>query len=87
MVHATLQRWVYKFTPLIETTFKERRKHVGKSWRMDETYIKVKGQWMYQYRAVDKKETLLISCSPKEEISMLHINSCSKLLLVMDALG
>ena len=53
--HATVQRWVYKFTLLIETTFKKRRKPVGKSWRMDETYIKVKGQWMYQYRAVDKE--------------------------------
>ena len=52
--HATLQRWVYKFTPLIETTYKKRRKPVGKSWRLDETYIKVKGQWYYLYRAVDK---------------------------------
>jgi len=53
--HATIQRWVYKFTPLIEVAFKKRRKTVGKSWRMDETYIKVKGRWMYLYRAVDKE--------------------------------
>ena len=52
--HATVQRWVLKFTPLIERTFRKRRKPVGKSWRMDETYIKVKGEWMYLYRAVDK---------------------------------
>jgi transposase-like protein len=45
---------VYEFTPLIESTFKRRRKPVGNSWRMDETYIKVKGEWMYLYRAVDK---------------------------------
>jgi putative transposase len=45
--HAIIQRWVYKFTPLIEATFKKRRKTVGSSWRMDETYIKVKGEWMY----------------------------------------
>src|SRR3954452_21679377 len=53
--HATVQRWVYKFTPLIEAGFKKRRKIVGNSWRMDETYIKVKGEWMYLYRAVDKE--------------------------------
>ena len=52
--HATIQRWIYKFMPLIETTFNKRRKPVGKSWRLDETYIKVKGEWMYLYRAVDK---------------------------------
>src|SRR3954464_8265510 len=41
--------------PLIEAGFKKRRKIVGNSWRMDETYIKVKGEWMYLYRAVDKE--------------------------------
>ena len=53
--HATIQRWVYKFTPLIEGTFSKRRREVGNSWRMDETYIKVKGAWMYLYRVVDKQ--------------------------------
>src|SRR5688500_2813878 len=53
--HATLQRWVYKFTPLVETTFRKRRKPVCTSWRIDETYIKVKGEWMYLYRVVDKE--------------------------------
>src|SRR3954454_19964214 len=52
--HATIQRWVYKFAPLMEGTFIKRKKAVGNSWRMDETYIKVKGAWMYLYRAVDK---------------------------------
>src|SRR5215217_4911671 len=53
--HATIQRWVYKFTPLVEGTFRKRKKVVGKSWRIDETYIKVKGEWTYLYRAVDKE--------------------------------
>ena len=53
--HATIQRWVYKFTPLIECGIKKRRRPIGTSWRMDETYIKVKGEWMYLYRAVDKE--------------------------------
>src|SRR5688500_18203861 len=57
--HATIQRWVYKFTPLIENTFRKRKKQVGNSWRMDETYIKIKGEWMYLYRAVDREGNTL----------------------------
>jgi putative transposase len=53
--HATVQRWVYKFTPLVETGLAKRRKRVGNSWRMDEIDIKVKGEWTYLYRAVDKE--------------------------------
>src|SRR3954468_13425886 len=53
--HVIIQRWVHKFTPLIEGTFRNRKKAVGSSWRMDETYIKVKGPWMYLSRAVDKE--------------------------------
>jgi putative transposase len=52
--HATLQRWVIKFASLLYSKFRNRKKVVNSSWRMDETYIKVKGQWMYLYRAVDK---------------------------------
>ena len=35
--HATIQRWVFKFTPLVEQQFRKRKKIVGKRWRMDET--------------------------------------------------
>jgi len=52
--HATIQRWVFKFMPEIEIQMRKRKKVVGKRWRMDETYIKVKGVWRYLYRAVDK---------------------------------
>ncbi len=47
--HATIQRWVYKFAPLLEAAMKKRKSKVGKSWRLDETYIKVKGIWCYLY--------------------------------------
>ena len=53
--HATIQRWVFKFTPEISSNFNRRKLAIGTSWRMDETYIKVKGKWKYLYRAVDKK--------------------------------
>jgi putative transposase len=52
--HATIQRWVVKYSPLLAEAFHRRKRSVGVSWRMDETYIRVKGQWYYLYRAVDK---------------------------------
>ena len=52
--HATIQRWVVKYSPLLEKTFHRRKCPVGRRWRMDETYIRVKGEWRYLYRAVDK---------------------------------
>jgi transposase-like protein len=52
--HSTVYRWVIKLLPLFEKTFRKHKRPVGKSWRMDESYIKVKGKWKYLYRAVDK---------------------------------
>jgi putative transposase len=52
--HATIQRWVVKYSLLLEEAFHRRKRPVWVSWRMDETYIKIKGQWYYLYRAVDK---------------------------------
>src|SRR3954465_11964773 len=87
--HATVQRWVYKFTPLIEAGFKKRRKSAGNSWRMDETYIKVKGEWMYLYRAVDKEgktvDFLLTRrrsklAAHKFLIKAINNNSCPKVI-------
>jgi putative transposase len=52
--HSTVHRWVIKLVPLFEKTFRKHKRPVGKSWRMDESYIKVKGSWRYLYRAVDK---------------------------------
>lgn len=53
--HSTVNRWVINYSPKLEAEFTKRyKKSVGSSWRMDETYIKVKGEWFYLYRAVDK---------------------------------
>jgi transposase-like protein len=51
---STINRWVVKYAPLLVTEARRYRRSVGISWRMDETYIKVRGQWKYLYRAVDK---------------------------------
>ncbi|RAS17737.1 IS6 family transposase [Paraburkholderia bryophila] len=52
--HSTVHRWALKLLPVLEKAFRRRKRPVGKSWRMDETYIRVKGDWKYLYRAVDK---------------------------------
>jgi transposase-like protein len=52
--HSTLNRWVIKYAPLLEQQFHAHKRPVCSSWRLDETYVKVKGSWKYLYRAVDK---------------------------------
>jgi len=52
--HATVHRWALKSLPILALVFRRRKRPVGTSWRMDETYIKVAGQWKYLYRAVGK---------------------------------
>jgi len=53
--HSTINRWVLHYSPQLDAAFRQKKKRVGKRWRMDETYLKVKGQWKYYYRAVDKQ--------------------------------
>jgi transposase-like protein len=48
-----LNRWVVHFSPLLLKRFNGRKRAAGGKWHMDETYIKVQGQWMYLYRAID----------------------------------
>jgi putative transposase len=52
--HSTLNRWVIKYAPEFEKQFRRHQHPVGRSWRLDETYVKIKGKWAYLYRAVDK---------------------------------
>ena len=53
--HSSISRWAIRFLPLLEKIFRKHKRRVGGSWRMDETYIKVRGIWKYLYRAVDKE--------------------------------
>lgn len=52
--HTTIYRWVIKFSPVLEKSFRKHKRPVNGSWRLDETYIKVNGVYKYLFRAVDK---------------------------------
>jgi transposase-like protein len=55
LAHTTILRWVQRYVPDFEKRWNHYARPVGDSWRVDETYIKVRGQWVYLYRAVDKE--------------------------------
>lgn len=66
--HTTLYRWVQRYAPEIEKRLRWAWRHAGwqRRWHVDETYIKVKGQWAYLYRAVDSEgHTLDFFLSPR----------------------
>src|SRR5262245_59097470 len=52
--HAPINRWVSKYSPLLEEALHRHKRPVWVSWHLDETYITVKGEWKDRYRAVDK---------------------------------
>lgn len=51
--HATIHRWIIRYSPELLERFNSRKRAVTGRWHLDETYIKVRGQWMYLYRAID----------------------------------
>ncbi len=60
--HATVHRWALKILPVLAAVIRRRKRPAGLSWRMDETYIKVAGQWKYLYRASTATATRSTFC-------------------------
>jgi transposase-like protein len=57
--HSTINRWVLKFAPELDKNIRPFLNPTNDSWRVDETYIEVKGEWKYLYRAVDSEANTL----------------------------
>jgi putative transposase len=58
--HEAVRKWEAKLAPVLSETLRQhRRRKVGQSWYVDETYLRVKGQWVYLYRAIDRDGNLV----------------------------
>ena len=65
--HTTLSRWVTKYAAQVAEEARRTKKATDRYWRMDETYIRVKGEWVYLYRAVDKFGKTQLALTPLTE--------------------
>jgi transposase-like protein len=61
--HTTIYRWIQHYAPQLEQRVRAQLKQTNDSWRVDETYIKIRGTWIYLYRAVEVSATPWSSCS------------------------
>jgi transposase-like protein len=66
--HTTLFRWIQAYAPELEKRIRSHLRMTTGSWRVDETYIRVKGEWVYLYRAVDASgQTIDFLLSTKQD--------------------
>jgi len=66
--HSTLHRWVSHYSQLLLDAFQKKKRKPGNRWRLDETYIRVKEEWKYYYRAVDRNgETINFLLTAKRD--------------------
>jgi transposase-like protein len=71
--HVTVYRWVLRFTPLLADAARPCRHAVGDRWQVDETYVKVAGQWRYVYRAIDQfGQVIDVFVSLGRDVSAAH---------------
>ena len=68
--HVTIWRWVQRYAPILNQRLRRERRHPNRSWRVDETYLRVAGTWTYLYRAVDcAGDTIDCTLSPQRDLT------------------
>src|ERR1700750_3441408 len=68
--HSTIARWVLHFSPLLNDLIRREMRRPNRSWRVDETYIRVAGRWTYLYRAIDSAgNTIDFLLSPNRDLT------------------
>jgi IS6 family transposase len=77
--HSTIMRWVHQYSPELEKKIRRHLRLTNYSWRVDETYIKVKGKWKYFYRAVDSDGDTIDFMLSSNEIEKQRRDSLRKL--------
>src|SRR4051812_1424575 len=66
--HSTIARWVLRYAPVLNERIRSEMRNPNRSWRVDETYIRVAGQWTYLYRAMDSAgDTIDFLLPPKRD--------------------
>ena len=67
--HTTVWRWVQHYAPMLNQRIRRELRRPNRSWRVDETYVRVAGKWVYLYRGVDSAgETVDFMLSPKRDL-------------------
>jgi transposase-like protein len=93
LAHTTIMRWVQRYVPEFEKSWARYSRKVGRSWRVDETYLKVRGRWVHLYRAVDTEgNTVDFRLSPKRDVAAakaffrkaLRAQGCAPLRITLD---
>jgi transposase-like protein len=72
MAHTTIMRWVHHYAPEFERRWNRFARPAGPSWRVDETYVKIRGMWAHLYRAVDREgKTVDFRLSTRRDVAAL----------------
>jgi len=70
IAHTTILRWVQRYTPEFDKRWSRFATSAGSSWRVDETYVRIRGRWAYLYRAVDASgKTVDFRLSPRRNVA------------------